>query len=208
MPKNPTLNSRMKRIILFLSLIAVMTMLGWTASAQTVLTDVWKDKSYQGPFHKIAIFWIAAVPENRILAENEFVRQLKARGITTMPVYVVIPPDKFVERDVALTKIRDLGVDAVLILRLTDRLTVQSQIPKDGPTGPSRLSSYYQYVYDMPTLGTSEPAYVETNLFDVKTERSIWTARSVSKVDVVSQAIVSDFARFMIDRLASDGMIP
>jgi hypothetical protein len=198
----------MKRVILFLLLIAFMTMLGQTAAAQTVLTDVWKDKNYHGPLKKIAVFWIAAVPENRVLAENEFVRQMKARGITTMPIYIVIPPDKLVERDVAMTKIRDLGVDAVLILRLTDRLTAQSQIPKDGPTGPSRLSSYYQYVYDMPTLGTSEPAYVETNLFDVKTERSIWTARSVSKVDVVNQAIVSDFAKLITDRLASDGMIP
>jgi hypothetical protein len=198
----------MKRIILFLLLIEAMTILGQAAAAQTVLTDIWKDKNYHGPLKKIAVFWIAAVPENRILAENEFVRQLKARGITTMPIYVVIPPDKLVERDVAMTKIRDLGVDAVLILRLTDRLTVQSQIPKDGPTNTSRLSSYYQYVYDMPTLGTSEPAYVETNLFDVKTERSIWTARSVSKVDVVNQEIVSNFARTMIDLLASDGMIP
>jgi hypothetical protein len=49
---------------------------------------------------------------------------------------------------------------------------------------------------------------VETNLFDVKTERRIWTARSVSKVDVVNQKIVSDFTGVMIDRLAADGMIP
>lgn len=198
----------MKRIILFLSLIAIMIMQGQTVPAQTVLTDVWKDKEHHGPLKKIAVFWIAAVAENRLVAENEFVRQLKARGITAMPVYVVIPPDKFVERDAALTKIRDLGVDAILILRLTDRLTAQSQIPQDGPTGPSRLSGYYQYVYDSPTIGTSEPAYVETNLFDVKTERRIWAARSVSKVDVVNKKIVSDFTRAMIDSLASDGMIP
>ena len=198
----------MKRITLFLSLIAIMTMLGQTASAQTVLTDVWKDKDYRGPLKKIAVFWIAAVPENRLIAENEFVRQLKVRGITAMPVYVVIPTDKFVERDVALSKIRALDVDAILILRLTDRLTAQSQIPQDGPTGPSRLSGYYQYVYDTSTIGKSEPADVETNLFDVKTERRIWTARSVSKVDVVNQKIVSDFTGVMIDRLAADGMIP
>jgi hypothetical protein len=125
-----------------------------------------------------------------------------------MPVYVVIPPDKLVERDVALTKIRDLGADAVLILRLADKLTVQSPIPQPGSAGPSRLSDYYQYVYDAPARDESELAYLETNLFDVKTERRIWTARSVSKIDVVNQEVVSDFIRLMIDRLASDGMIP
>ncbi len=198
----------MKRIILFLSLLTVMILQGPTAAAQTVLTDVWKDKNYHGPLKKIAVFWIAAVAENRIVAESEFVRQLKARGITAMPVYVVIPPDKFVEKDAALTKIRDLGVDAVLILRLTDRLTTQSQIPQPGSTDPLRLSGFYQYVYDAPTAGTSEPVYVETNLFDMKIDRRIWTARSVSKIDVVNKEAVSDFIRLMIDRLASDGMIP
>jgi hypothetical protein len=173
-----------------------------------VLTDVWKDKDHHTPLKKIAVFWMAKVPQNRLLAENEFVRQLKARGITAMPVYVVIPPDKLVERDVALTKIRDLGVEAVLILRLADKLTVQSPIPQPGPAGPSRLSDYYQYVYDAPARDESELAYLETNLFDVKTERRIWTARSVSKIDVVNQEVVSDFIRLMIDRLASDGMIP
>ena len=42
----------------------------------------------------------------------------------------------------------------------------------------------------------------------VKTEKRIWTARSVTKVEVVDQQTVSDFIKLVIDRLASDGMIP
>jgi hypothetical protein len=54
----------------------------------------------------------------------------------------------------------------------------------------------------------SGPAYLETILFDVKTERRIWTARSVTKVDVIDQKALSDFISLMIDRLAADKMIP
>lgn len=198
----------MKRMILIVSWMAVITLIGAIGIAQTVFTDVWKDKDYRGPIKKAAVFWILQVPENRVIAESEFVRQLKTRGVSAMPVYVVIPPDKFVERDAALAKIRDLGADVVLTLRLTDRLTVQSQIPQAGPKDPTRLSGYYQNVYDAPTIGSSEPAYVETNLFDVKTDRRIWTARSVTKVDVVDQKAMSDFIGVVIDRLASDGIIP
>ncbi len=198
----------MKRIILFLLLITVMAIQGQSASAETVLTDVWKDKDYRGPLKKIAVFWVAAVPQNRLLAENEFVRQLKPRGIAAMPAYVVIPPDKLVERDVALTKMRNLGVDAVLILRLADKLTVQSPILQTGPAGPSRLSDYYQVIYDAPVRDESGLAYLETNLFDVKSDRRIWTARSVTKVDVVDQKALSDFIGIMIDRLVSDKMLP
>jgi hypothetical protein len=198
----------MKRIILFVALLAIMIVFGQTALAQTVLTDIWKDKDHSGPVKNIAVFWSAKVPQKRLLAENEFARQLKARGLIAMPVYVVIPPEKLVERDDALTKIRELGVDAVLILRIVDKETARTRIPDPGPAGPSRLSAYYQLVYDAPVRDESELAYLETNLFELKTERRIWTARSVTKVDVVDQKALSDFIKIMIDRLASDGMIP
>jgi hypothetical protein len=198
----------MRRIMLLVWMMVAMALAGTTASGQTVLTDVWKDKDRPGAVKKIAVFWSARVPQNRLLAENEFVRQLKARGLVAMPVYVVIPPDKLVERDAALMKIKDLGVDAVLTLRIIDRQTAQSRIPDPGPAGPSRLSDYYQNVYDASVRDESDLAYLETNLFEVNTGRRIWTARSVTKVEVVDQKALSEFIALMIGRLAADGMIP
>jgi hypothetical protein len=198
----------MKRIMLLASMMVVMALAGTTAFGQTVLTDVWKDKDHRIVVKKIAVFWIVQAPQNRLLAENEFVRQLKARGINAMPVYVVIEPDKLVDRDTAKAKIKELGADALLTLRVTDKQTVQSPIPKPGTTDPSNKASYYQYIYDAPTVDPSGPAYLETILFDVKTERRIWTARSVTKVDMIDQKAVSEFISLMIDRLAADGMVP
>lgn len=57
-------------------------------------------------------------------------------------------------------------------------------------------------------MDPSGPAYLETILFDVKTEKRIWTARSVTKVEVINPQAFSDFIKLMIDRLESDGMIP
>jgi hypothetical protein len=198
----------MKRMIFLMSLLAVITMEGAAASAQTVLTDVWKDKDHRIAVKKIAVFWISQVSQNRLLAENEFVRQLKERGLIATPVYVVIPPDKHVERDDAVAKIRALGADALLTLRVSDKRTAQTTIPAPGQEGRSSLSGYYDYVYDAPVRDASDTAYLETNLFDVKTGQRIWTARSVTKVDVVDQKALSDFIKLMIDRLASDGMLP
>lgn len=198
----------MKRTLVLLSLLAFTIVPGQAVPAETVLTDVWKDKDQHGPLKKIAVFWISLVPQNRLFTENEFVRQLKNRGITAMPAYVVIPPDKLVERDAAMAKIRELGVDAVLIVRPTDKMTAQSPIPRPGPAGTSRLSEYYQYVYDAPVREESDLAYLETNLFEVRNERRIWSARSVTKVAMIDQKALSDFISLMIDRLASDGMLP
>ncbi len=198
----------MKRILLLLSLLAVTILPEVAVPAETVLTDVWKDKDHRVVVKKIAVFWILQAPQSRLLAENEFVRQLKARGLSALPAYVIIEPDKLVDRDTAIKKIKDLGVEALLTLRVTDKQTVQSPIPKPGTTDPSNQAGYYQYIYDAPTVDPSGPAYLETILFDVKTERRIWAARSVTKVDVIDQKAVSEFIALMIDRLASDGMIP
>jgi hypothetical protein len=198
----------MKRFMLLALIMVVMTLAGTAASGQTVLTDIWKDKDYRGVAKKVMVFWIVQVPQNRLLAENEFVRQLKARGLSALPAYVIIEPDKLVDRDTAIKKIKDLQVDALLTLRVTNKQTVQSPIPKPGTTDPSNLASYYQFIYDEPTVDPSGPAYLETILFDVKTERRIWTARSVTKVDVIDQKALSDFIALMIDRLATDGMVP
>ncbi len=198
----------LQRKVLQSALIALMILLGRVSPAQTVLTDVWKLKDQRGPVKKVMVFWSTKVSQNRLLAENEFVRQLKGRGITAMPAYVVIPPDKMVQKDAALSMIRDLGMEAVLTLRSIDKKTVQAQIPPIGPSGPSRLSDYYQNVYDAPARDDSEPAYLETNLFDAATGQRIWTARSVTKVDIVDQKALAEFISVLVDRLAADKMIP
>jgi hypothetical protein len=198
----------MKRVLMVLGLLLTLLLEGTAFSAQSVLTDIWKDKEYRGTVNKIAVFWSARVARNRIFAENEFVRQLRAREITAMPVYVVIPPDKFIDRDAALAKIRTLGVDAILMLRLIDKQTAESTISQPGPAGTSRLSEYYRNLYDAPVRDESELVFLETSLFDVKSERRIWTARSVTKVDTVDQKALAGFIGIMIDQLALDKMIP
>jgi hypothetical protein len=92
------------------------------------------------------------------------------------------------------------------VLRATDKKTVQSPIA--GPEGPSRLPDYYQLIYDTPVKDESGLAYLEMNLFDVKTERRVWSARSVTMVDTVDQKAISDFVGVIIERLAADRLLP
>jgi hypothetical protein len=198
----------MKRIIFLLLLLTVMIMSGAFVAAQTVLTDVWKDKGQVGPAQKVSVLWLARAEQNRLLAENEFVRQLKMRGLAAMPGYVVIPPDRQVEKEEVLAKFRELGVDAVVILRVINKQAAQTPIPSAGPIGPAHLTGFYQFVYDAPVPDETGPVYLETNVFDVRTGKRAWAARSVTKVDVVDQKAVSDFVTLMIERMAADKLIP
>jgi hypothetical protein len=127
-----------------------------------------------------------------------------------VPVYIVIPPDKAVDTVTALTRIRELGADAILTLRLVDKSTIQTQIP-DPATKDSAASSswsgYYQSIRDSQKRKKDEPAYLETILFDTGTEQRVWAARSVTKVVEVNQELVTTFIRRIVDQLASDKMI-
>ena len=195
----------------FLWVLPVLFLLGTASFGQTVLTDVWKDKEYRGTASKVAVFWIAQDRARRILNEDEFVRQLKARGTVGMPMYVVIPPDKMVDKETAMAKVRGLGADAVLTVRLIDKLTAQANIPepaKAGQSGASRQPRFYEYVYDPPTIPDGEPAYIETILFDAKTGQRVWAARSVTKLTAIDQQTVNAFISAILDRLAADKMIP
>jgi hypothetical protein len=200
----------MKRIIAMLGCLLIILLLGSVSFAQTVLTDVWKDKEYASTAKKIAVFCLVQDRARRIIIEDDFMRQLKARGVDSVPGYIIIPPDKMVDNKTALTKIRDLGANAILTIRLIDRLTAQTQIPEPGKKDSkesSRWSNYYRYVYDTQTRNKDEPAYLETILFDAVTEQRVWTARSVTKVDVVNPELITNNIKFIIDQLASDKMI-
>jgi len=200
----------MKRIKAFLGCWLVILVLGTAAYAQTVLTDVWKDKEYKDAAKKVAVFCITHDRARRIVLEDEFMRQLKARGIDSVPGYIIIPPDKMVDSKTALTKMRDLGANVILTMRMIDKLKVQTQIPepeKKESTETSRWSNYYQYVYDTETRSNDEPAYLETVLFDTATQQRVWAARSVTKVDVVNPELITNTIKIMIDQLASDKMI-
>ena len=198
----------MKRLILFLAVITFISMPGQGFPARTSLKDVWKDKQQHIVVRKIAVFWIARTSENRLIAENEFVRQLKERGLIAMPSYVIIPPDRFVEREEVMTKIRELGVDTVLTLRVVNKLTGKTDFPQSGPPGPSDLSGYYQYVYDQPVANDPGAVYLETVLFDAASGIRVWAARSVTKADEIDQRLLQEFVGLMIDQLVSDKMIP
>jgi len=200
----------MKRISVFLICWLIILMPGTASFAQTVLTDVWKDEAYIGTVEKIAVLCIVRERTRRFSFEDRFVRLLRMQGIDAVPTYIVIPPDKKVDKVTALTRIRDLGANAILTLRLVDKATVQTQIPDPtakGATKNSSWSNFYRYVYDAEKRSRNEPAYLETILFDAATEQRIWAARSVTKVVEVNQELITTFITRIIDQLASDKMI-
>jgi len=100
-----------------------------TACAMTTLTSVWKDPSYQGQPRKIRVIGVARKPINKRIFEDEFVRQLKARGTDAVASYTVMPDEKQGDHAVIAAKMKEQSADAALISRRASKKTVHTSVP-------------------------------------------------------------------------------
>jgi len=55
--------------------------------------------------------------------------------------------------------------------------------------------------------GQTQILYIETNLYDMNTEKLIWAARSETEVTEGDQQLIKTFIKVMIDKLSSDRII-
>ena len=208
----------MKRMRLFvLLLISAAFLLSCSTSpsrSATVMTDTWKDKAYQGKPQKIMLIMAAKSPETRNLFEDRFAGELQGRGNDAFQSYTVVPFEQLRDKEVVKAKIRSSGADTVLISRLVDTKTIESYRPgliTVVPVVPDYYYGwwgYYNVVFaDYGDTGDVTVAYIETNLYDVKTEKLIWSGHSKTERTEGEQQLITAFIKVMMKKLASAGMI-
>ena len=200
----------MKSMKLF-CLLLVAFALFLVSCATTTVTDVWKDKTYQGKAQKIIVIMAAKSSDMRDLFENRFVAELENRGNNAIQSYKSIPFEQLRDKELVKSKIRTSGADTVLVSRLVDTKTIESY--NRGPVyvvpvAYDRWGSYYELVFaGYGYTGDVQVAYIETNLYDVKTEKLIWSANSKTERTYGEQQLINTFIQIMIKKMASSGII-
>lgn len=140
--------------------------------------------------------------------EEEFAKQLKARGIDAVVGSSLLPADSRLEKDVIAAKMKDVGADTVLITRVIDKRTIESMAPSaPGPSGTGQWYGYYSS--SVGELTTSVMAATQTNIYDLKTERLIWTAVSDTWIEGSEDNLflIRTFVPVVIKRLVEDKVI-
>src|SRR3990170_1417317 len=87
------------------------------------------DPSYQGRPRKIMVIGVAEKPVSKRIFEDEFVRQLKARGTDAVASYTVMPDEKQGDHAVIAAKMKEQSADAALISRRASKKTVHTSVP-------------------------------------------------------------------------------
>lgn len=196
-----------------------------TACATTRLTAVWKDQSYQGYPRKIMVIGVAKKPVNRRIFEDEFVRQLKARGTDAIASYTVLRDDKKGDHTVIAAKMKEQGADAVLITRLVSKKTVQIYIPGSVYYPPSAYRPWrdhyppyygtwrdyygygYQAMYTPGYIAEDEYALMETNLYNAGNDNLLWSALSETEIMGSDQNLIKSYIGVMVNSMSDHKLL-
>lgn len=178
--------------------------------ATTKLTMVWKDQSFHGTIKKVVVVGTFKKPSTRNFFEDEFVRQLKARGVDAIASYTLLPIDKLSSKDVLIDKIKATGADAALVTRMVDKKTVQTYVPGEVYVVPDYYyywGPYFNYVYTPGYMVSEEYAFAETNIYNTGNGKLVWSAGSRTLLSGDNQNLITSFVSTMVDRLAADKLI-
>jgi hypothetical protein len=158
------------KMVLCCLLMGIALLMLSSCAPTTKVNAAWKNENYQGPIRKITVIGASEKQAVRNLFEDEFVRELKARGTDALARYTVLPREQLADKEKAAAKIKSLGADTVLIVRLVDRKTVQTSVPGQPYVVPyyyTAWSSYYGQIVTLVYTYQDDYAYVETNLYDL-----------------------------------------
>ncbi|WP_201315752.1 hypothetical protein [Dyella sp. EPa41] len=176
------------------------------ACSAVTVTNQWKDPSWAGPpVSNILVLGIAKSDTNRRLFEDTVAEQLHAAGVTAEESYAVIPVGGG-SQDQLIELVKKSGAQALLATRV-QRVEQKTNAMTSGPAY-GRFYAWYGNAWSMsPELTQYDVVTLETSVWDLKTEKVIWstTTENVSSTNIPQAA--RQLASTLIPKLKSDGVI-
>lgn len=197
----------------FLSLTLVLT----ACATSTKLVNVWQDPAYAGgPLKKIIVLGLGGDGATSKTFEDIFAAELKRRGVEAIPGHQLFAPDRQPAREAIEQAAKNVGADGFLVARLVKTDKETQYTPGYSPTDPPGVgyfNNFYGYysaavTYSPPVAFQYEVVTVETNLWDVRTDKMVWagTTQTFAPGSVNQEA--PGFAKLIINALGERKLIP
>jgi hypothetical protein len=155
----------------------------FSACASTNLKSVQRAHGFEASrVRNVLVICITSTPGVRNRFESEFVRQWRARGVDAMASEDVLPVGVTMDKAGIAPLAKKQGFDSALVMRLLKRGKIDPQLAQvnsgnnPSPEDNSNMTHYVDAVVASPQYGTDfEVAVVGTNLYDVATEKLLWS---------------------------------
>jgi hypothetical protein len=203
------------KIVMMGTLLFAAALLTLSCASPMRLTDDWKSSAYTGPaYKKVMVVAMTKRIEMRQSFEDEFVRQLKSRGVEAAACHECIPdPDK-VTREELIKVSQGMGIEAYLIVRVlrvgTDVQSYQGQSPSPmaATTGMDSMMNMTWFGPE-PSMGKrSDVATLESRIYDGKTTNLVWRSTADAVNPTGNEDQVSKFVSLIVKTLGDHKLIP
>ncbi|MFH2219323.1 MAG: hypothetical protein ABII68_06660 [Pseudomonadota bacterium] len=193
-----------------------------TACTPTKLVDARKDPSYTGgPMKSVMVLGITESPNSRKMFEEAFSKEFRVEGVEAIGSLDAIPRDVKLDKDnldshkdIIKAAASKLGIQTVFITHLVGvEEKEQYHPPMYDPfvTGPGGFNrpGYYAYHATYTPEYTTQQQYValESNLYEVETEKLIWTASSGTVDPKSVSELINTLCKAVMKDLRKNGLI-
>jgi hypothetical protein len=197
--------------------VALITCLFLIACASSKVTSTWTDPKYRGShYSNILVIGAAEKDDIRRSFEKKFVEKLDAAGIKAVESSSVMSKDEKIDKETILAVVEKTGADGVL---LTYLVAVKEK-EVTSPSGTYQPAANYPYGLtpdlssatgsgsDSQYYSTRVKVRLETNLYDVKTEQKVWSARSTTLNPKSDTALIDSVIEVLVKNLKKNKLIP
>ena len=208
------LNRCADSIFNLLSLLMLFVIVACAGSG-TKFTSIEMDRSYDGGLiNHIMVVARAEKAENRQTAEEQLVGQFKQNGVRAVASMDSIPDQEALNRSTLKAQALEAGVTHVLVLRI---LSSVEKIDYSEPGTVSkirgnnrRITLELPILYDFVSNPNKTYKYLTlaSDLYEVQTEKRIWSATSESFDPATVNDVIKPLGRNIIEDLRSNHLLP
>jgi hypothetical protein len=204
-------------------IIAIFGVIGCKPS--TEITGSWKNENLSVSTADLNTIMVTALTSRvnaRQTVENEIASALEAKGYKVVKSLDVLPPtftnSEKPDRQELFSKIRETDADAILTVALVNKETETRYVPGNYNYAPIPRFGYYgtfwgYYNTWYPTLNSQnyyeedKVYFIETNLYDAKTEKLLWSAQSETYNPRSLAKFADEFANVVVTKMDQDGLL-
>ena len=176
----------------------------------------WKNETYTGgPLSKTLVVAITQKNSVRRIFEDEFTKELGFHGVESIASYTLLPLDLLKDMEKLEAEIRKLDPDTVLITRLVGK---RYERPISTPFSPGHHAHRGWQGYYTHSLAYTNPkvidkkhqiAILESNLYETKKKKLIWSMQSETKIaDKKMEILILGFIKVATKSLTKEGLLP
>jgi len=207
------------RLAFLTSILFLVSCSPSTKISSSIKTSVEPPKQYQ----KIGIIAMVPKVENRATVEVALVETCIEKKIKAIATFGIFPfagktqelrktLDEKEVKEIFKRRVNEYHLDAVLIITILDKRKETQYVPGNSfsvgiPVYGYNYYNYYSYaystVYSPGYYVTNSSYFVESNLYDVATEKLIWTGQTKTENPESIEVESSRFAKLIINELLS-----